>query len=233
MIVLGSSVDFDGTDYIHIPYDTRLCDFGNFDWTMEMFVKFHAYPGSEQALFAFGNGGGIQSPYLLCIARPQSDGTVVFSIEEASNQAGLWQASSPHVALDTSKWYHICGERYNNTIKMYVNGLNDTAAGANTWYNAGWDMVHQTGMELDIATLHYGNQGFSRRINAVMSNMRITKGSALYRGNFTPPKSKLNVSQNTVLLALNSETLIDAGPYNWPLDPQGTTPTVVSVSAFG
>lgn len=232
IIVPGKSVLFDGADHMRIAYDSRIGDFGNSDWTMEGFIKFLAAPADDEMIMAFGNGGGSQSPY---IRLGYSNGAKCFYADEANSVVGMWSSASNQVAnIDYSHWYHVVAERFNNVITVYVDGNFDTTKGASRTTYGGWNSnpTHQSGMQLVVGSLVYGSRGFIELTNALLSNLRITKGRAIYQGNFTVPKSKLEAVANTSVLLCNSDTLVDASPYQWPLILDNTTPTIDARSPF-
>jgi hypothetical protein len=233
IFVPGKSVLFDGADHIRLAYDSRIGDFGNGEWTMEGFIKFLAAPTDDEAIMAFGNGGGSQSPYLRLCYSPSGN---CFYADEANSVVGLWSAVGNTIGpIDYNHFYHVVAERYNGQITLYVDGNFDTTKGAYRNSYGGWNSassVHQSGMQLVAGSLVYGSRGFIETANALLSNLRVTKGRAVYKGNFTPPTSKLEAGEGTTVLLCNSDTLVDASPYNWPLILDNSTPTISDVSPF-
>ena len=107
--------------------------------------------------------------------------------------------------LNTNTWYHIAVVRTStatNGVTIYLNG-----SAVATGTDATNDSVLQT--------LYVGSQGAGQYFPGSISNVRITKGQALYTSNFTPSTSPLTTTSqgataaNVSLLTCQSTTFID------------------------
>jgi hypothetical protein len=94
-------------------------------------------------------------------------------------------ASSPTFSFN--QWTHVAVVRSSGTLKIYINGVGGTgvSATANLTENAGI-----IGKFYDFAAYFYG----------YMNGVRVTKGTAVYTSNFTPPTAPVTPTAATTLL---------------------------------
>jgi hypothetical protein len=98
-------------------------------------------------------------------------------------------------------WHHVALVRNSGTTIMYLDG---TQTGS-SWSDS---TVYLNGTNAPVI----GGQGPTRGVTILpgyMSNLRVVNGSAVYTSNFTPPTAPLTAITNTVLLTLQSPTIID------------------------
>jgi len=96
--------------------------------------------------------------------------------------------------IGTGSWFHFAVSRQSSTLRLFVNGINETTTTSTNNYTIN-------------NTLHIGaqqNNLAGTYINGYISNLRILKGTALYTANFTPPTLILEPIQDTVLLCCNN-----------------------------
>jgi hypothetical protein len=96
--------------------------------------------------------------------------------------------------LTDGVWYHFAVVRSGSTVKMYVNGNQETntLTDSSTWdYNAPAIGSNPSDGGATVAQLAFGGN---------ISNLRILNGTALYTANFTPPTTILSAVANTKLL---------------------------------
>ena len=168
----GASMQFDGSgDYLSMP-DSDDWDFGDGDFTIDMWVRIantstkHEFigqgssEGTRWSLF-FHNSWGMQF-------NAQTSGTPYISLYEPS-PAG-WSADT---------WYHVAIVRSGDDFSIYKDGTEvasstDSSAmpneSASLMVGAGWDSS-------------------SFRTSGHIDDLRITKGLARWTTNFTPPTS--------------------------------------------
>ena len=118
--------------------------------------------------------------------------------------------------INTNTWYHIAGVLSGTTLSVFINGQ---SAGS---VQVGADANNSAG-PFDI-----GSQATNYRFNGYISDLRLTKGTALYTANFTPPTEKLTAVSGTSLLTCQSNRLIDNSSNAHAITPVGN----VKVSAF-
>jgi hypothetical protein len=188
----GGSVVFDGNgDYLVTPSNISIASdfqFGTGDFTVEAWIwKSSNGLNNYDGLISLGKNGSA------------SDG---WFLEISSSRGYLWYAAGPsgigsisyNVSPNTSKWEHICVERYNGVTKMYLNGV---VVGTNS--NSYTIPTTATSLYVGGYAIGTGNYSF----NGYISNLRVVKGRAVYTSNFTPIAPLKSVN-GTVLLCCNS-----------------------------
>lgn len=197
--VFGGSMYFDGTgDYLSIP-DNGAFDFGTDNFTVELWTY---KTTTGDASFVMGSGGA--SMDFAYIA-----GTLRFG---RLNTA--WDTTITYTLLPNT-WYHLAYVKENNVAKVYVNG---------TLVGSGSNTVSYT---VTSGNLYIGVAGdLSRPIAGYISDVRLTRGKAVYTSNFVPQNQPLTPINNTVLLVNGiSGDVIDASS-NSHLETLGDAKTV-------
>lgn len=188
----GGSMYFDGSgDYLTLPSsDLYRVDTG--DWTMEAWL----YPTSTGVQHTVMNRGVYLSTYSFYFG---TNGTSVYY--EAGT--GGWAATpytSSSGAIIAGQWNHIAVVRSGTSLLMYANG-NRVLNQASASFGANVTAPLQIGAYL----------GGTAVVNGNLTDVRFTKGTALYTGaTYTVPTAPLTPSGNTTLL-LNG---MNAGEYD-------------------
>ena len=192
--IITGAVDFKGGDTgigLTSPASADF-NFDIYDFTVEWFQYWNSISGFQTLLdinnvngflIESGNGTGAYRVYCDNLLEAQ---------ESSSNGA---------VA---GRWYHyaVVGDRTNGTIKIYRDGIE---TGTGNWADdkpAG-SATHTLGIGVDVLDE-------DRNINGYISNLRILKGTALYKSNFTPPTHELEAINDTVLLCCNNSDSVTA-----------------------
>jgi len=104
-----------------------------------------------------------------------------------------------NTALVKETWYHVAVTSDGSTIRMFVDGVVQSSTSSGYTYNSG------TIAQLCIGAVA-GVNGTTpvQKFEGYISNLRICKGKAIYRGAFTPPTRQLEVTPETVLLCCHS-----------------------------
>lgn len=165
----GSSISFDGSgDYFIISSTTAdpLLAFGTGDFTIEFWIRFNTTAGVT-----------------ILDYRPGSNGAYATIITDATNKIIYYSNSANRIlgttALVTNSWHHIAVVRSSGSTKLYINGINEGSAFADTQnYLSGANrpVVGTSGFPLGTGSL-----------NAYIQDLRITRNLARYTANFTPP----------------------------------------------
>ena len=124
--------------------------------------------------------------------------------------------------LQVNTWYHIAAVYNSGTIKIFVNGVQQTLAGTTTGYNITGSGAF--GINTLPGQSPYEATGYA-------SNVRVVKGTALYISNFTPSTNPLTYVDGTVLLTCQSPNFIDNGPNRLTITPTGS-PKIQPFSPF-
>ena len=159
----GSSMYFDGTNDGLIGPSTQLASFGTGDFTVESWVYLTTISGADRFLFTTGNG--IDTSLRLYIG---STGEVV-----VYTSFGIRLSSTNPLVVNT--WTHVAVRRYNGTLAVYLNGVQNGTAS----YSTAIDCNGKISVGSD-------NNGGSSMIG-YLDDFRVTKGIARYTSNFTPP----------------------------------------------
>jgi len=182
------SVFFDGTDDrldIASSTDFRIADSNTF----ECWINYNSLGSNNLFL-------GVESSYWVGYNHTGVGGAsnkFVFTIYNGSS----WQAVSSSTTPVVGTWYHLAAIKDGTSLKMFINGalentttMSGTAAVVNDFFNIGkWNQAS-------------AGQG----VNGYLSNVRVCKGHAVYKSNFAPPTTELEVHEGpdddrTVLLA--------------------------------
>lgn len=151
---------------------------------------------------------------------PRNDGKLNFNWYTGSTNNCT---GSSTIALNT--WTHIALVISTTTIKMFVNGVQETLTGTTTLTAPSSSLGY-----LGVGMWNNGAGGNNTYFGHV-SNLRIVK-SALYSSTFTPSATPLTATANTSLLTCQSSMFIDNSPNVYPLAVSGT-PSVQAISPFG
>jgi len=226
---------FDGTgDYLTAPANAAYA-FGTGDFTVEAWV----YPVIRNATY----GSQIAGPHAYTVSADwlfiiNTAGNLYFQIGSSSSGA---QTSTSTVSLST--WSHVAVVRSSGTVTFYINGI---AAGSGSYATS----IANT-QALGIGAANNGNSATT--LTGSISNLRITKGQALYTTGFTPSTSPLTTTSqgatasNVSLLTCQSTTFIDNSTNAFTITANGnaiperanpftdtvTGPTPYSTTAYG
>ena len=199
---------------------------GTGDWTQEFWV----YPLRQ------GNG---ERQNMVGNLTAWGDGYFITQISHTS-YPGLvcvwWYNENDSAPVATSRepipervWTHIAVVRDGNSIRIFVNGKDDTTGQSPSSPSGSIDMS-LSGMELGRHT------GTNTYLNGYVSNLRIVKGTAVYTENFIPSKEPLTNISGTVLLCCQDQT----SSTNYAVSPQpygtittGGDPTASSTAPTG
>ena len=170
---LNSAILFDGTgDYLSLA-DSDDWDFGTDDFTIDLWVNFTSAPDNYDGIFSTRNV-------------PQSN---PFYRMEVYNGTIQWEWASTDIAtkLDTgvtpvlNTWMHLAAVRAGDTLTLYVDGVSKASTDC-------------TGLSFDspdtgivFGRIYTQTDGYD--FNGHMDEITVTKGSARWTGNFTPPNS--------------------------------------------
>ena len=148
---------------------------------------------------------------------PDSNGNLVLFWYAGGNQISKWTSVIP---LNT--WTHIALSVNNGTIRMFVNGVQETLTGL-TSTTASATTVNYCSSG---GYLYAGStwQGF----NGYISNLRVIGKRAVYTTTFTPSTTPLVATTDTTLLTCQQNGFADMSAANWALTITGG----VQVSKF-
>ena len=182
------SLYFDGNqDYLEIA-ESSDWNFGLGDFTIEFWAYATVNTRNDYICFDSGYGAGLQ-------IYNYPTGLLYYYAFAGNRINTAYNNSYP---MDLNTWNHIALVRRTGLTRLFVNGC-----GNGIIYTDGNDFPTQKltiGKNYSAANYAYGN----------MSDLRITKGVALYTGNFVPPYKTLSRLANTKLLAFQYNGSIDS-----------------------
>ena len=92
----------------------------------------------------------------------------------------LWDGTlTSTIACEQNVWYHVCVERLNDLISLYINGIEEGSS----------ELLENEPLATNYGVLAYGafKDTLTSVFNGSMILNRITISRALYRHNFIPP----------------------------------------------
>lgn len=214
----GTSMYFDGTgDYVAVP-DSNDWNFGNGDFTMDCWVK----RDSTGLKRLFGQTGS---------AGTNASTSIVVYFDAGNHLAAYFAYGNSAVAaistgtITDSSWHHIAAIRNGNTLRTYIDGVNDGSADV-------------TGLSMNdsSATFSIGRHGDfdDSYFNGYIDELRLSKGIARWTENFTPETSAYTnpiAANNPVKMEGAADMKISQGTPQcnastvalWHLDETGAT----------
>ena len=127
-------------------------------------------------------------------------GAGMYFCKQGNNCLGMYysnwvvQGSTP---LQGNTWHHVAAVRDGHLITLYVDGKQcGTAVDATN--------LTKTSYAIGDTLAPGGGSQSSGHMKGRISNLRVVKGRAMYRGDFTPPTEPLTAVQQTVLLCCQS-----------------------------
>ena len=195
-----TSVYLNGSSYLTSATSTAMV-FGTSNFTIEFWVYWFVSPGG--------------TPQYVVGKAATPNGLVV------GGYNGNWYMSTSNVgyttnvAFNLNQWYHVAVVRNSGSMTLYVDGIS-------RYITAFATSITETGVNVGT---YLGTVNSTP--NAVVSNIRILNGTALYTGSpFTVPTPNLtNITNTTLLTFVTTSTFLD-------YSSSPTTFTIVGTPAF-
>lgn len=165
-----SSLLLDGTgDYTSVP-DSDDWNFGSGDFTIDMWIRFAA----DEDVTLYGQENG--APSRVQLKYYQSNSRIYFAAVDTTDKAQYWGT----FAVSTDTWYHVAAVRNGTSFYIFIDG---TSLSLTT------DTAISTNSLPDVAAAVWfgGDDLESLYHNGWIDNVRVTKGTALWTADFTPP----------------------------------------------
>jgi hypothetical protein len=177
----GSSIYFDGNSFLTIPTSSDF-DFGTGDFTVELFARPTELVRQYGGLISRGDETDNQWTFSYNGSSTSPD---LFIRQNGSYGNGPIAGSSSGLTLNA--WQHVALVRKSNVVKVYVNG--NVVGTGNTTLSM---ETMNTSKRINIGAFPTPNTAGSpeqEKFKGYVQGIRITKGTARYDGNFTPPTS--------------------------------------------
>jgi hypothetical protein len=175
----GGSAYFDGTgDYITAPTNAAAFSFATGDFTAEMQLYPTAF-ASYKSLWGCSSGAASSTGFHTGL--------------NASGNVFIYSASAFKVttsnAMNLNAWNHVAFVRNGTALNIYINGV----------LGGTWTLTTQT--FTDSAGWFGAAPGLaSEYYTGYLNDLKITKGTALYKASFVPPLAPLTATAGTSLL---------------------------------
>ena len=196
---INGSVFFDGATIITVN-DSDDFHYGTGDFTVEGWIY---ATGRDQQMMLIGqwdgNAGASGTVAWALQLTNDTNGYLRFLISTDTSSVGFNQNASSGSVFDNS-WHHFAVTRSGNDYKFFLDGtvvksFTDSAA------------IGNATVPLTIggsSRAYTGGTAPNQMFTGYLSNIRITKGEAVYTAAFTAPTNRLEKTVNTVLLCCQS-----------------------------
>ena len=205
----AGAVQFDGTgDSLTLPNNTSIA-FGSGEFTFEFWLFRNA-----SSLFTILDTRALgQNPSGQITVFINSNGEIQV------NEAGVVRLTGGSTTINTWNHYALVRDS-SNVVTGYINGVS-----VGTW-NTSLNFVLGSAPRIGstVNNTYY--------LDGYISNLRIIKGTALYTSNFTPPRKKLEVTSDTVLLTCEKGTIRDRSPSAHAITINGDAKSISGASYF-
>jgi hypothetical protein len=205
----GGSVYFDGTgDYLVASNNTDT--FGTGDFTLEGWIYRTATGATWQSIVSQRNGAST------------SVNEFVWGIHNSGYMyfyTGAHVASTAAGVIKLNQWHHIAFTRSGSTLRQFVDGIQQVSGTSSN--------------NLTYGPMSIGNNnGGSELLTAFLSDIKTTKGTALYTSNFTPPTEPISSANSLLHIKGTDASIIDKSQVN-NIKMNGPTTGSTTKSAFG
>jgi len=215
----AGAVEFDGNgDYLSIPA-TADFDLGSAK-TYECWFKLDTISTNKLI------GGSVNNHWLNIghTGLGNSANKVGFSVGTGVGAGFSWNAVNGTTNIAAGSWYHVAATWDGTNVKLYLNGVLEATSA--DWSAKTW--ASNNGYEYNIGAVY---QDLTTSIDGVISNFRITD-SVVYTSNFTPPRKKLEVTSDTILLTCEKGTIRDRSPSAHAITINGDAKSISGASYF-
>jgi hypothetical protein len=192
-----------GSSSIHFDHDYLVLSdhddwyFGANNFTIDFWMKVDSFASAVNGKIGlFGQSENpIYAPYFH-LEFDSRTGVFAFPLHY-STTSGPYGMTSNSVAWDVNQWYHFALVKYNETLRMYLNG---ESIGIQSAPDA---FVNQN------APFSFGASHYQGPYEGYMEEIRVSNGIARWTENFTPPTEPYSVGNGIdeyVKLMIQSET---------------------------
>jgi hypothetical protein len=212
----GASGDFTGYgDNVQVtPTDPEMFAYGTGDFTIEGWI-YPTAPDPGTTIYSQTESG------FNYLALQISDGNLFLDHGLTNPGTYVW---GPAVSNNT--WQHFALCRHNGVMRLYLDGVGGDPV------NSDFDFNNLTYLPTIGGYSHTDTYAF----NGYIDELRITKGAAVYTGNFTPPSLPFGVTPALLLHmdgANGSTTFTDSGPNAVTVASNGSAAISTAQSKFG
>jgi len=214
----AGAVSFDGTgDYLSVADDASL-DMGSSNFTIEGWYFPLGNANVSTAIFSKRANSSTVGGVLVYYGSTGLTPSLLVDI------GGSWTINiASSVSFVANQWNHFAVTRNGSAFNLYINGVSGVSAS-----NAG--SIPDNSSAFVIGAM--GADGSGTISSCYISNFRVVKGTALYTSNFTPPRKKLEVTSDTVLLTCEKGTIRDRSSSAHAITVTGDAKSISGASYF-
>jgi len=170
----GSSMYFDGSDYLQFPTSNPLFYLGSGNWTIEGWFYATTVPaGYTYLISVWGVVGQADTTYSQFVFRYNSSNLEI--VLQPTGGAGLTAITGTGSGIAANTWQHLCAVRNGNNVSLYINGTSV----ASTTYTS---ILNNPASRLVLGAQLSGGAG-ATYFTGYMQDVRITN-FARYTSNF-------------------------------------------------
>jgi hypothetical protein len=199
----GGSAYFDGSgDYLLITRNTNFLPVANEDFTFEAWIYITATPGATNGHVMGFHEYGTSADWILSINGSLQLCLYIHVDATPSPYPGYTNTVR---SIPLNSWTHVAASRSgtgSNNLKLFVNGIGQSFSTNSTLVGVG----------IDNFSIGADQNGDESNLTGYISNIRIVKGTCLYKSNFVPPAAPaLPTTANTsLLLNFTNSGVVDA-----------------------
>ena len=192
----ATSIYFDGTDdYLILPNSTDF-DVGTGDYAFDCW--YYTTSTDPTALFEFGNLGATTESMVGFGVFIDIDN---YGVRLHHGSSGSNYYLDTNQTLSANQWYHLAITRSSNTVKIFVNGIQQASQTMSQSIGQGSNAAY-IGKAVHSALYHAG----------YLDEIRFSKGTSRWTANFTPPNRPYSTLNDEFVTDLdNLNTRVRAG----------------------
>ncbi len=172
---------------IHVP-DSSDFDWGTNDWTLECWIRRDAQ-GSDEWLMAHSDGTGANTSIGLHIWSSSVANSNKVNIRMRQSSSNIDCTGTTALAANT--WYHVAGVRDGNTLRLYINGVQENTTSISGSPDTSSAPFAFTALRTN------GDSG----LTGYMDEIRVSKSCRYTSGTtFTPSTTAFTSDSNTLVL---------------------------------
>jgi hypothetical protein len=193
---VGTSLLLDGnSDYVTFP-DSTDWDFGNGDFTVECWVRFNGAPTASMMFAAHWDSDGDNRAWYFGFSAAFSPTVLIFQATP-DGASGTIVENTEAWNPDGDVWYHLAVVRRRDELLFFVDGIQlGTAKTLAITINNPAEPLWIGALDIFLSISAY--------MDGWIDSVRIIKGTALYKYDFTPPLREFQIPPtNDVFLLAN------------------------------
>jgi hypothetical protein len=172
----GASLALDGDgDYVST---TAPIELGSGDFTIEAWVFVDSESSGTRPIASAYDLAPTPTPFAKWLFYVAGDETLSFLAENAGQNQ--WTLQCVGAEVPTDQWVHVAVTRSNGSLRLFVDGVEDTPSVTNADLNIPSADITAVGKLVE-------NGAGAAHFAGYIDEFRIVKGKAIFTGNFTPP----------------------------------------------